>query len=231
VAILAALHQRERTGLGQAIDVSMFESTLAWLGYFPQHYWHSGEEPERVGMRHHYIVPYGPYLASDRRYVSLCVASPHDWEVICRHVFERPDLLADERFVDSPARRRNRRALDALVEEIVRTRDSRDWIARLKAAELPFGEVRGMAEVLSHPQVIARSTIRDVDSPVGRIATIESPPHMSASPVASGPIPDLGGDTEAVLRRAGYSPDEIEALEAAGAIALPGRQPPTAEPI
>jgi itaconate CoA-transferase len=218
IAIIAALYQRERTGRGQLIDVSMFESTLAWLGYFPQHYWHSGEEPERVGMRHHYIVPYGPYLASDGRYVALCVASANDWETMCQAVFERPDLLHDERFVDPPARRHNRGALDEIVEAIVRTRTASDWIERLRAAKLPFGEVRGMAEVLSHPQVVARSAIREVDSPVGHIPTIESPLRMSDSPVASGGLPELGGDTERVLRRAGYSAQEIVAFRATGAI-------------
>lgn len=218
VAIIAALYQRERTGRGQLIDVSMFESTLEWLAYFPHHYWHAGEEPERVGMRHHYIVPYGPYLAGDGKYVAISVASAADWEIMCRDVFERPELLADARFVDAPSRRRNRRELDEIVEGIVRTRDSAAWIERLSAANLPFGAVRGMADVLSHPQVIARSTIRDVDSPVGRIPTIESPLRMSGSAIATGGIPRLGGDTEAVLLRAGYSPEEIIAFRAMGAI-------------
>lgn len=228
IAIIAALYQRERSGRGQLIDVSMFESTLAWLGYFPQHYWHSGEEPERVGMRHHYIVPYGPYLAGDGRYVALCVASANDWETMCQAVFERPELLHDRRFVDPPARRQNRGALDEIVEAIVRTRDANDWIERLRAAKLPFGEVRGMAEVLSHPQVVARTAIRHIDSPVGRIPTIESPLRMSDSPVASGGLPELGGDTERVLLQAGYSAEEIIAFRTAGAIGPTGRRPPTA---
>lgn len=233
VAIIAALYQRRRTGRGQLIDVSMFESTLAWLGYFPQHYWHAGEEPERVGMRHHYIVPYGPYLAGDGKYVSISVASANDWEIICRDVFERPELLLDPRFADAPARRHNRRELDEIVESIFLTRDFDDWIGRLNAANLPSGAVRGMADVLSHPQVIARSTVREVDSPVGRIPTIESPLRMSGSATASGGIPELGGDTERVLRRAGYTSGEISAFRAAGAIpgidrtgpAYPGETP------
>lgn len=221
MAILSALYQRERTGHGQVVDISMFESTLDWLGYFPHHYWHRGEEPERVGMRHHYIVPYGPYLAGDGEYVSLCVASASDWERICRIVFERPDLLENPRFADAPRRRTNRRELDAIVEEIVASRPSQEWFARLQTAELPYGQVRGMGSVLAHPQVAARSTIRDVDSPVGRIPTIESPFRMSGSPIAEGPIPELGGDSEAVLREAGYSPEEVESFRRAGVIGTP----------
>src|SRR5882672_1186268 len=75
VGILLALYQREKTGRGQVIDVSMFESAVAWLGYFPHHYWHRGEEPERLGLRHQYITPYGPYLAGDGKYVSVACAS------------------------------------------------------------------------------------------------------------------------------------------------------------
>src|SRR5258708_428578 len=65
VGILLALYQREKTGQGQVIDISMFETAVSWLGYFPHHYWHRGEEPARLGMRHQYITPYGPYLAGD----------------------------------------------------------------------------------------------------------------------------------------------------------------------
>lgn len=218
LGIMLALYQRERTGRGQLVDVSMFETMLEWLGYFPHHYWHAGEEPERVGMRHHYIVPYGPYLARDGTYVSTAVASPRDWEVMCRQVFERPDLLEDSRFVDGPARRANRQELERMVEEIFQTRDSEDWLERLKRAELPYGRLRGMAEVLAHPQVAARKLIREVDSPVGRVPTIESALRLSESPVAEGPVPDLGADTLAVLREAGYSEDELAALRADGVI-------------
>jgi itaconate CoA-transferase len=84
-----------------------------------------------------------------------------------------------------------------------------------------------MADVLSHPQVVARSDIREVDSPVGRIPTIESPLRMSDSPVAPGGLPELGGDTERVLLRAGYSAEEINGFRAAGAIGpVPVRRSP-----
>ncbi len=218
LGIVLALYQRERTGRGQLVDVSMFESMLAWLGYFPHHYWHQGEEPVRVGMRHHYIVPYGPYLARDDKYVSLVVASPADWEVFCRKVIERPDLLEDSRFADSPARREHRGQLERLVEEIFLERDAADWLARLKAADLPHGEVRGIAEVLAHPQVAARRLVREIESPVGPVPSIESALRLSDSPVAHGPLPALGEQTDPVLSEAGYSQEEIDRFRREGAI-------------
>ncbi len=213
---LIALYQRERTGMGQFIDIAMFDSMLSWLGYFPQHYWHGGEEPARVGMRHHYTVPYGPFLARDGKYVNIAAAD--HWETFCVKVAERPDLFADERFASSPLRREHRAVLEPLVEELFLTRDSADWLARLRAARVPCGEVRGMAEALAHPQVAARRLIREVDSPVGRLPTIESPLRLSRSPIADGPLQALGQDTVAVLREAGYDDAAISSLRNEGAI-------------
>jgi len=219
LGIMIGLYQREHTGKGQLIDVSMFETMLAWLGYFPHFYWHNhGEEPERVGMRHHLNVPYGPYLARDGVYVNLAVASPQDWDKFCRIVLERPDLLEDERFADGPGRRANRKILEPLLEELILEQDSEVWLARLQKADLAWGVVRGIGAALAHPQVAARKLIREVDSPVGRIPTVEGALRLSEGPVAEGPIPALGGDTAAVLREAGYSDDEIATFHREGAV-------------
>lgn len=218
LGIVLALYQRDRTGVGQLVDASMFDAALSWLGYFPHHYWHQGEEPERVGMMHHYIVPYGPYRARDGKYVNLAVASNHDWDVFCRKVLERPELLADGRYTDVPQRRTNRRELEEAIERILQERDSGEWVERLRAADLPGGLVRGIGEVLAHPQVAARRAIREVESPVGRVPTIESALRLSEGPVAEGPIPSLGGDTDAVLGEAGFSDEEIAAFRREGTI-------------
>jgi itaconate CoA-transferase len=210
VGILLALYQRERTGRGQVIDISMFDSAVAWLGYFPHHYWHRGEEPARVGMRHHYIVPYGPYLAGDGVYVTLAVASPQDWEVFCRKVIERPELLEDQRFRTAPDRRKNRAILEEMVEKFFLERPHEEWLRRLREAELPHGRLNGIGEVLAHPQVIARKMIREMESPVGTVPVIGSPLRLSDSPVRFDPIPALGQDTEAILKELGYTSAEIE---------------------
>ncbi|HZR98391.1 MAG TPA: CaiB/BaiF CoA-transferase family protein [Chloroflexota bacterium] len=218
LGIVLALYQRERTGEGQLVDISMFESVLSWLGYFPHHYWHRGEEPERVGMRHHYVTPYGPYRARNGKYVNLAVASGRDWEVFCRQVLGRPDLLEDPRFATNEGRRTNRSELERTVEELMAQQDADYWLERLRAAELPYGEVRGIAEVLAHPQVAARRMIREVESPVGRVPTIGSALQLSASPARYGPVPALGGDTDAVLADLGYDAADIARLHAQGVV-------------
>jgi itaconate CoA-transferase len=212
LGIVLALFQREKTGEGQMIDISMFESIVSWLGYFPHHYWHRGEEPGRVGMRHHYVTPYGPYLAKNGKYVNLAVATARDWDVFCKIVLERPDLLEDQRFDTVEKRRENRGALEEEIENLFLQQDHTAWLERLKKAQLPYGEVRGIAEVLAHPQATARRLIREVESPVGKVPVVGNPVRLSASPVRYDAIPDLGQHTDAILKKLGYDAAAIEKL-------------------
>jgi len=213
IGILLALYQREKTGEGQMVDVSMLDSIVSWLGYFPHHYWHAGEEPGRVGMRHHYVCPYGPYLAGDGEYVNLAVASPADWKVFCEVVIEKPELLTDPRFATVQDRRKNRALLEETIENIFTTHGHQHWLAQLKKAELPHGIVRGIAQVLAHPQVAARKLIREAESPVGRVPVIANALKMSRSDARYDRIPALGEDSENVLRALGYGGDDIEAFK------------------
>ena len=212
IGILLALYQREKTGRGQLIDVSMLDSIVSWLGYFPHHYWHAGEEAARVGMRHHYVTPYGPYLAGDGEYVNLAVASASDWEIFCRKVIEKPALLEDPRFATVEGRRKNRAVLEELIEKIFLERNHTYWLAQLKQAELPHGVVRGIAQVLAHPQVAARRLIREADSPVGTVPVIANAVKMSGSEPRYDRIPGLGQDSEAVLQDLGYDVATIAEL-------------------
>lgn len=218
VGILAALYQREHTGVGQVVDISMFETAASWLGYFPHHYWHRGEEPKRFGLRHQYIMPYGHYLGSDGKYFGMVCASPADWEIFCNQVIERPDLLTDPRFKDTPSRRAHREQLDEILIAAFLERPSTEWMARLDRVRLPYGRVNSVGDVLDHPQMQAREMIREIDSPVGKIPVLASPLHLSDSPPRLDAMPALGGDTESVLASLGYSEAEIAALRRARVI-------------
>ena len=214
LGIVMALYQRERTGRGQYLDVSMFDSLLSWLGYFPHHYWHRGELPTRVGMRHHYMTPYGPFMARDGKYVSVAVASPRDWEVFCREVLKRADLWEDAKYKTAELRRDNRVELEATVETAFLRQDSAEWMELLDSAGLPYGEVRGIDEVLAHPQVAARDMVRHIESPAGEVPVIANPIKLSDSPARYGRVPSLSQDTDSILRELGYGPEEIVQLRA-----------------
>ncbi len=212
IGILLALYQREKSGHGQLIDVSMLDSIVSWLGYFPHHYWHAGEEPARVGMRHHYVTPYGPYLAGDGEYVNLAVASASDWELFCREVIDKPEFLQDPRFATVEGRRKNRGELEETIENLFLEKDHKHWLEQLKKAELPHGVVRGIAQVLAHPQVAARKLIRETESPVGKVPVIANALKMSGSPARYDRIPSLGEDSETILREIGFGAEQIARL-------------------
>ncbi|MBA2643119.1 MAG: CoA transferase [Actinobacteria bacterium] len=213
IGVTTALYERTQTGLGRYLDVSMFDSTLLWLGYYPQHQWHTGIEPPRSGMRHQYIAPYGPYLAADGEYVNLVVARPDDWRRFCIEVVERPEWLDDSRFASIADRRNHRDDIERAVEGVIATRPSDEWLQRLAAAGLANGRVRTISEVVSHPQLDARRMVVDAESEVGSLPIIRFPLSDADQPRR---IPRLGEHRQEILTEAGYSPAEISELEARG---------------
>ena len=150
--------------------------------------------------------------SSGREYVNLAVATPKDWATFCTKVLERPELMGDSRFDTVEARKDNRGALEQTIEDLFLQHDHETWLKRLQAAGLPNGKVRGIAQVLAHPQVAARRMIREVDSPVGKVPVIGSPLNLSASPARYDRIPDLGESTDEILRELGYESTEITLL-------------------
>lgn len=209
---LSALFQREATGTGQEIDVTMFGGILSWLGYFPLKYWYSDEIPERVGMRHHLLTPYGPHRTADEQFINFAVLSEAHFEVFCEDVIERPDLLEDERFASNEQRIEHRETFESTVEAEIREQTRDYWAERFRAANIPWGDVNRIDEVLSHPQTEHLDMIREIQTDDGPIKVIDTPLEMSDADLRVESLPDLGEHTEAVLAEMGYSPDEIERL-------------------
>lgn len=215
LGVVSALYERDRTGVGQYLDVAMFDSTVLWLGYYPQHQWHGGGEPPRSGMRHQYIAPYGPYLAADDVFVNLVVASAADWQRFCTDVAKRPEWLDDPRYATIESRRQHRVDLEQDVEELIASEPSEIWLGRLSAAGLPFGRVRSIAEVLAHPQLAARRLVVEADSPVGPLPLVRFPLADADAPRR---VPGLGEHRDELLAEAGYSLDEIAQLVRDGVV-------------
>ncbi|MBI2880767.1 MAG: CoA transferase [Candidatus Tectomicrobia bacterium] len=222
LSILAALEERRRTGEGQEIDVSMFDCLVSLLGYLPYQYLYGGREPQRVGLRHHLIAPYGPWSARDGKWVNISVATPGAWDTFCR-LIGRPDLREDPRFQTNAERVRNLPALDREIDAAFAQEDAPVWIERLKAAGIPCGAVNRIPEVIDHPQTRHRRLLRETDPGEDggrkeRLRLFGFPVQFSRSEIRLAPPPRLGEHTQMILAELGYSAEEMEVFRREGVV-------------
>lgn len=206
VATLAALARRAETGEGGRVSVSLFDTMVDWLGYFPHLWWHRHEEPKRTGLRHPLFCPYGPFPAGDGRLFGFAVLSAEHWRALCVDVVGRPELLDDLRFASNEARVEHRAVLEPLLEELFAARPAAEWLERLGAARIPCGAVNEVRDVLEHPQLAHNGLVVEVDSPAGRIPAIGSPFLVDGERPATGAVPGLGEHTAEILRELGLPP-------------------------
>ncbi|WP_313696208.1 CaiB/BaiF CoA transferase family protein [Halorarum halobium] len=230
-AVLAALFEREfGDGTGQKVDVSLLDGQAAWMSYMATNYFATGDPPGRMGSKHPNLVPYRAFETADD-YAVVAVASEHVWERFCR-ALDRPDLYADERFETNSDRVANREALDAELEPWFAERGTEVVLARLEAHDVPASGVNDVADVFSHPQVLARGMRASVEHPTagevndpnrqstaGEVEFPGSPMHLSRTPTTVRRHPPLLGEhTDEVLREHGYSESRIANLYEAGAL-------------
>jgi crotonobetainyl-CoA:carnitine CoA-transferase CaiB-like acyl-CoA transferase len=215
VAILEALFHRERTGKGQEIHVALLDSILTWTGYFPYMYWYQDKLPERVGVHHHTMTPYGPYPTKDSRMVIVAAGagSRPAWEKFCNAI-ERPELVDNPTYATNPLRMANRAQLDTVVSEAIRLHDREYWLERFHQFGIPAGAMNDLGEALEHPRVKFRDFIKEVDSTVGKVKVFDFPPQFSEIESVNliGP-PALGEHTRSILSELGLGSSEIDDLE------------------
>jgi len=199
--VLAALIARDRTGLGQKIDISMLDAQIAIQEHALAITTATGTPPGRTGARHPTITPFSTFRASDGFFV---IAAGNDplFARLCQ-VLGLPDLAQDIRFASNGARCENVHLLKRLIETATLAHPVAHWIAALDAAGLPTGRVQNMAEALTDPQVLARHMVLAIDTPPGTPAFVAAgnPVKMSdlADPVSRGPVPALDEDRLAIL--------------------------------
>ncbi len=217
-SVLAALMQRDKTGQGSRIDVSMLESLSEWMG-FPMYYAYGGAPPPpRSAAAHATIYPYGPFLAGDGGTVMLGLQNEREWKLFCELVLLQPALAADPRF-DSNARRNEHRAeLKALILAVFGTLSAAQVIERLDGARIANARMNTMAELWEHPQLQARGRLQPVQTPEGPITALLPPGAHSSFDYRMDPIPAVGEHTDAILRALGRSDAQVAALRASGAI-------------
>jgi crotonobetainyl-CoA:carnitine CoA-transferase CaiB-like acyl-CoA transferase len=197
-SILAALFNRERTGRGERIDISMLECLTEWM-MPPIYVWQgTGRIPGRVGIRHNMIVPYGVYACADGA-VNFAVQSEREWSRLCHTVLQRPELVSDERFASNALRLENRVELESLIEGEFASLTVSEVKARLEAADIANGAVNDVPAVANHPQLAARGRWVDVLSPNGTITALLPPHNLSSVRPRMGAVPALGEHTQEVL--------------------------------
>jgi crotonobetainyl-CoA:carnitine CoA-transferase CaiB-like acyl-CoA transferase len=196
--ILAALYERERTGIGAHVEISLFDALVEWMG-FPLHYTQgSGRAPRRSGTSHSAIAPYGPFRAGNGTEIVVGIQNEREWAAFCAVVLRRPDLTDDARFASGALRVQNRPALHAEIDAVLAECTGDEVLNRLAAGRIAHARLRDVAEVLDHPQLVARGRWTEVGSPVGPIPALLPPLALDGRAPRMDPIPAVGEHTEAI---------------------------------
>ena len=217
-AILAALYQRERTGQGTRIEVTMFEAMAEWMSH-PLYYSHfGGRAPRRSGPDHATIVPYGRFRAGDGNSVIFGIQNEREWANFCAKVLQQPALATDPRYDNNTKRTAARGEVVALIETVFASLAAEEVVRRLDAADIANARLNSPEEVWNHPQLEARGRWREVGSPAGKIPALLPPatfPHFDAR---MDPIPTIGEHTERILSELGYTASDVAKLRSESAI-------------
>ncbi len=218
--ILLALRVAERTGRGQWVDIALLDGQVSLLTFQAGAFFATGKSPTRKGNLHPMITPYETYKTADG-YVIIAVGNDGMWRKFCPMVGLPLSGPEAEKFSTSAKRVERREELAAILIPQIARRTTAEWLADLRAAEIPCGEVRSIGDVLADPQVLFRGMVQEVDHPtLGPIKTTGIPVKLSETPgrITTAP-PLLGANTDEVLSRTlGMSAEEIAELRRSGAL-------------
>lgn len=203
--ILAALLRRGRTDEGGYVEVSLFESSVALMGYVLQNYWESGKLPGKSGCGHPSLCPYDVFQASDR---AILIGVPNDnlWRRFCAAIGE-PGLGTDPRFAGNAARVANAEETIALVQSFIARHDCDHWLTAFAAAGIPSAPLNSLQDLLDHPHTKARGIVAEYDHPeLGPTRTVLQPVTFDHMPRRMrGPVPMYGQHTDEILAELGLS--------------------------
>lgn len=219
VAIQAALLSREKTGVGQHIDMALLDVQVATLCNQSQNYLASGKPPGRYGNAHANIVPYQVFRASDQDFIIAC-GNDSQFLALCESI-GLPHLPADPRFTRNADRVANREAIVQILSEHFIGDRAQAWISRIHPRGVPIGAINSIAQALDEPQVKARNMLVNIPHPLKPdFVTVGSPIKMSGTPVEYlRPAPMLGEHTDEVLKRQlNMSDEQLAQLKASGVI-------------
>lgn len=191
-AVLEALIERNSTGKGRAIEISMFDAMADWMSVPLLHYEHGGHEAGRHGLSHAAISPYRPFACSDGTLI-LAVQTQREWEALCRDVVRKPDLLERPEFATNPLRLDNKAALDSELEAVFATLSVAEAVERCKSAGIAWGQLSELRDLDAHPAL--RQV--QIDLGGGTLVSLPRPAGRDAA-FAPGPVPALGQHTDSI---------------------------------
>jgi crotonobetainyl-CoA:carnitine CoA-transferase CaiB-like acyl-CoA transferase len=180
--IITALYARERTGQGQHVAVSLFHALSDWMNVPYLQFAYGGRVPERCGLNHPTIAPYGAYACGDGREVLFSIQNEREWPAFCRDVLQQPAIATDPRFATNDLRVANRPALNAAIHEVLAGMDRGEAVRRLETACIAYGRVSRLEDVAAHPQ----NRYVTVDTPSGPVRM------LGPGALIDGRLPELG---------------------------------------
>jgi hypothetical protein len=203
--ILSALMQRDKTGEGAHIDVSMLESLAEWMGFPMYNAMDHASPPPRTGASHATIYPYGPFLAGDGVSVMLGLQNEREWLRFCEVVLLMPELASDPRFNTNSLRNQNRLDLQNIILNVFASLTANEVIQRLDDAPIANARMNSMDDLWAHPQLQARQRWTQIDSPVGPLPALLPPGVQSGFDYTMGPIPSVGQHNALILQELGLT--------------------------
>jgi crotonobetainyl-CoA:carnitine CoA-transferase CaiB-like acyl-CoA transferase len=216
--ILTALLQRAATGVAPALEVSLFEALAEWMGS-PMYYTEGlGRQPQRVGIEHATIAPYGPYTAADGDALLVGIQNDREWRAFCRVILEDPDVAVDPRFARNSDRVAHRPELNAVIAKRFAALPEPAASRLLSEADIAHARVNQVQGLLDHPVLEGRDRWRQIDTPGGPVRALLPPISIRGVVPRMDPVPAVGEHTDPILASLGYDEERIVRLRQEGAV-------------